>query len=240
MVLTKVQITSAQLIAMPKNDRVFFIQIGNLLNDLNILQKLIFVSAKYTEDTLERRGRNLQALLLVRIHAGKLWEAWELLKRDFFGAKLSHQYEPELDGDAKHSLGELKKYFSRKNIIYKIRNEFAFHYSSANDIENQINSVPNSETFDLLLAKEHGNCLYCMSDVILNYSLLNAVDPSDPQRAIETILDEICAITKHFLDFLGGCLVLIWDKYIGGDNEQIEIGTPPSLEDLILPYFISR
>jgi hypothetical protein len=176
---------------------------GNLLNDLNILQKLIFISGKHTEDKLERRGRNLQALLLVRIHAGKLWEAWKLLKRDFFGAKLSQQYESRLDPLAKNGLSELKKYFSRKNLIFTVRNDFAFHYSSADSIEKQVDATRKEETFELLLAEEHGNCLYSMSDVVLNFSLLNAVDPSDPQRAIEKILDEVCTITKHFLDFLG-------------------------------------
>jgi hypothetical protein len=97
MVLTKVRVSRQQLNAIPRKERIFFIQIGNLLNDLNIFQKLIFISGKHTEDILERRGRNLQALLFVRILAGKLWEAWQLLERDFFGAKLSQQYESSLD-----------------------------------------------------------------------------------------------------------------------------------------------
>ena len=238
MVLNKILISREKLNSIPERERIFFIEIGNLLNELNTLQKVIFIAAKYTEDTLERRGRNLQALFFVRILAGKLSEAWELLKRDFFGAMLSQEYETRLDSDAKKNLEKLKKYFSRQNLIHQIRNEFAFHYSSPEEIKRQLDEVPREEVFELLLAPEHGNCLYSMSDVILNFALLNAVDPADPWRAMDRVLSETFDVTRQFLDFLGECLVIIADQYISLDSEKVEVSNPPALDDLALPYFV--
>jgi len=92
MELNKIRISREKLDSIPRTERIFFIQVGQVLNELNTLQKVVFVAAKHTEDTLERRGRHLQALLFSRMLAGKLWEAWELLGKDFFQAKLSKEY----------------------------------------------------------------------------------------------------------------------------------------------------
>lgn len=238
MVLNKILISKEKLKSIPEREQIFFIEIGNLLNELNTLQKVIFMSAKQTDDTLERRGRNLQALFFVRILAGKLSEAWELLKRDFFGAKLSQEYETRLDPDATKNLDKLKKYFSRQNLIHQIRNEFAFHYSSPEQMKKQLEGVPKEETFELFVAPEHGNCFYSMSDVILNFALLNAVDPTDPWRAMDKVLGEIFDVTRQFLDFLAEFLVIIVDRYIGLDSEKVEVRNPPALDHLALPYFV--
>lgn len=247
MVLNKILISREKLSSIPKSERLFFIEIGNLLNEMNTLQKVIFIAGKHTEEPLERRGRNLQALFFVRILAGKLSEAWELLRRDFFGAKLSQEYETRMDAEAKKSLETLKSYFSRQNLIHRIRNDFAFHYSSPEDLQSQLDTVPTEEVFELLLAPEHGNCLYSMSDVILNFSLLkavhpdlNPVDPDDVSRAMDKVLGETFHVTRQFLDFLGECLVIIADRYLGLRSEPVEVRNPPVLQDLSLPYFVRQ
>ena len=76
-----------------------------------------------------------------------------------------------------------------------------------------------------------------MSDVILNFSLLNSVDP-DPGKAMDKVLAEIFEITRHFLEFLGECLLIIADQYIGLSSEKVGVGDPPFLDDLVLPYFV--
>ena len=239
MVLNKITISKEKLASIPRTERIFFIQIGQILNELNTLQKVIFIAGKHTEDTLERRGRNLQALFFSKLLAGKLSEAWLLLGRDFFGARLSKDYEPRLTPEGKDSLDKLKRYFSDQNLIHQIRNNFAFHYTSPEDIEKQLDSdqIPSEEVFELLIAAEHGNSLYSMSDVILNYSLLNSVHP-DPWKAMDIILREVFDVTKQFLEFLGDCLVIIADQYLTLDSETLDIGEPPLLSDLTLPFFV--
>jgi len=239
MELNKIRISREKLDSIPRAERIFFIQVGQVLNELNTLQKVVFVAAKHTEDALERRGRHLQALLFSRMLAGKLWEAWELLGKDFFKAKLSKEYELLLTSDGKNSLNKLKRYFSTQNLIYRIRNEFAFHYTQQEPIENLLNAVPTEEVFEIYLAPEHGNCLYSMSDVILNFSLLSSIN-ADPQKAMDKVLGEIFGVAKDFLEFLGDCLVVIADRYLSPQSERVDVGNPPFLSDVTLPFFVER
>ena len=237
MVLNKISISRKKLESAPRAERIFFVQIGQILNELNTLQKVIFIAAKYSGNTLERRGRHLQALFFSRILAGKLAESWELLGRDFFGAKLSKEYEPQLSVEGKNSLDKLKRYFSNRNLIHGIRNDFAFHYTSPENIEKQLEEVPSEEVFELLIAPEQGNCLYSMSDVIVNFSLLNSVDPN-PWKAMDIVLSEIFDVTKDFLEFLSNCLVIIADRFLAPHGEPLDVGDPPLLADLTLPFFV--
>ena len=129
----RLSITETELNSIPEDERLFFIQTGQILNDLNILQKFLIISSNKLEDTTdttERKGKNSQSLLITRLLAGKLHESWELLKRIFFSARISQQYEQSLSPSAKDGLNKLKKYYGKQNLITQIRNEYSFLYSN--------------------------------------------------------------------------------------------------------------
>ena len=105
----EIPISKNQLDSIPADERVFFFQIGHLANELSTLNRLLlFVSNSDGFTDLERRARNAQAMLLIRLCSGKLFEAWQMLQRDFFGSKLSKEYEPLMDESGRNSLTEIK------------------------------------------------------------------------------------------------------------------------------------
>src|SRR5215510_7875427 len=141
----EIPISKRQLDAIPADERVFFFQIGHLANELSTLNRLLlFVSNSNGITDLERRARNAQAMLLIRLCSGKLFEGWQMLQRDFFGSKLSKEYEPLMDESGRNSLTEIKRYFSKSNLIKDIRDNFAFHYS-AEDLRNQIERINDND-----------------------------------------------------------------------------------------------
>lgn len=75
MKIYEVPISKQQLDSIPTSERLFFIEIAHLANELSTLNRLLlFVSnASYTTE-LETRARNSQALLLIRLCSGKLFE----------------------------------------------------------------------------------------------------------------------------------------------------------------------
>jgi hypothetical protein len=241
MKLLKVAIPKSKLVLIPEDERIFFVQLTYLLNELYILQKSIYFSTQETSNVIERKGRNSQALFFVRIQAGKLFEGWELLQKKFFSTKISQKYEIEFSDLGRNSLTELKRYFGKENIISMIRNEFAFHYSheSSDKIKELILDVPDSEVFEMYLSEEHGNCLYDISQVLVNIAILNSIDSSDTQKALEKILQEVHQVTKWFLDFGGDCVLIIM-KNSGLQHGEIEIPDPPSINEVILPYFVRK
>jgi hypothetical protein len=50
-----------------------------------------------------------------------------------------------LDESGKNSLNEIKRYFSKNNLIKDIRDNFAFHYSS-DDLKNQLQRTKDAGT----------------------------------------------------------------------------------------------
>jgi hypothetical protein len=189
-----------------------------------------------------RRAQNSQSLFFVRIQAGKLFEGWKFLERNFFGPKLSKEYEKKLSDIARNSLTGLKQYFSKGNLVYLIRNEFAFHYSpiSSRKINQLIIDAHDSENFEIFLSEYHGNCFYYISHVLVNSAILKSTGATTPEEAIDKLLKEINEVTSWFLEFIGGCLIVIFEKHFGKGHVEIQIPDPPYIHEVTLPYFVRK
>lgn len=157
MKLFKVEIPKSKLDTIPENEVVFFVQCGNMLNDISMLQKLSIFSMNNDKPTdTERTAQILQTMGLLRLQAGKLKEGWVLLDKHFFNARVSQQYAPLFDEKEQKALKSLKTYFDRtNNIIFQIRDEFAFHYPSKDTI------------VKALKAAQTRKCLKCFCQSIL-------------------------------------------------------------------------
>lgn len=241
MKLLKVDIPKSKLDIMLKNEQVFFVQLTHMLNELNILQKCVIVSSNGLKllRAADRRGQVSQALFFIRTLAGKLNEGWVMLERAFFKACLSKEYEKILSQGGKASLSELKRYFRGKNNVNLIRKKFAFHYDR-DKIREELDKIPQSEVLEMFISEHRGNCLYSLSDAVVNWALLNSIDPSSPQRAMEILIDEVAVkVSGWFQEFGGDCIRIIVEK-LDLDYTEIEIPEPPLLDDVRLPYFVKK
>jgi hypothetical protein len=245
MKLLKVEIPKSKLSLIPENERVFFVQTGNLLNDLSMLQKLMIFSTNIkTANQVVHTAQNMQTLSLIRIQAGKLHEGWQLLQKNFFGTKLSREYEKKLSDPEKESLKKLKTYFRKdKNLISLIRNKFAFHYyTSSEEINQLIDEVPNSEIFEIFMSEFYGNCVFSMSNVLITYLILEhtgvANTDENTDKAILKLLRDVIYVTRWFGNFLGGCLLIFTKKHLGLNSTEVEIPEPRDINEVTLPYFI--
>jgi hypothetical protein len=240
----EIPISNQQLNLIPADERLFFIQIGHLANELSTLNKLlVFVSNTTGTTELERRARNSQALLLVRLCSGKLFEGWQMLQRDYFGSKLSKEYEGLLDESGKKSLAEIKRYFSKSNLIKDIRENFAFHYPS-DDLRSQLQHTKNAGTLYIYLGKTHGNSFYSFAEVLVGSAMLSKVEGADPQQAMDAVFADPTNAIKWFLAFIGSCMIILVEKYFGttldalGTN-TIEIPNTKKWKDVQVPFFLA-
>jgi len=245
MKIYEIPISQAQLDSIPPNERLFFIQIGHLANELSTLNRLLlFVINSSCTTNLETRARNSQALLLIRLCCGKVFEGWEMLQRDYFGSKISKEYDDFLDEGGKKSLAEIKQYFSKKNLIKDIRDNFAFHYSS-DDLKVEIPLVEGTDPLCIYLGHSHGNSFYYFADVIVGSAMMSKVPKADPQPAMNTLFEDPISAIKWFLDFIGSCMTVLVEKYLGTtleapETNTIEIHNPKKLKDVQLPYFLEE
>jgi len=234
----KIEIPKAKLLSIPKNERIFLVQIGNLMNDLNVLQKaLAFTMNVDTSDRTIRAAQGGQASLLMRIQAGKLWEGWQMLQKDFFSSKLSAEYGSQLEPNSKQNLVDLKKYFSKDNKIKDIRNNYAFHYSS-DEYEKLIDKAPKEEVFELFVSDNAGNTLYQLSNVLINFAMLDCKKADEIVDKIKGLYEEILQVTKSFVGLIAGCSLVIAKKYLGLESVEVSIPEPCGLNDVQFPYFV--
>ncbi|GAI85010.1 unnamed protein product [marine sediment metagenome] len=105
MKLLKINIPKSKLETIPEIEQVFFIQLTHFLNELNTLQKCVIVSNnKLTSLTsIEKRSQISQAHFFIRTLAGKLYEGWKMIRKDFLETQLSREYENLLSQKGKES-----------------------------------------------------------------------------------------------------------------------------------------
>lgn len=118
-----------------------------------------------------------QSFIIARLLAGKLWEGWELMRKAYFSTKLSLMIESKLPEDTKDALGNLKKYFGKKNVIDSVRNEFAFHYN-AQRVRTQLFLVEETDNLKIYAA-ETEDVLFQFSEIIVGSAMLGAVQTGD-------------------------------------------------------------
>ena len=241
MELLKVEIPMSKLSSIPEDEQVFFVQIGNLLNDLSLFQKLtVFSTNIKTANQAVRAAQNLQTLSLIRIQAGKLHEGWNALQKNFFNKGFSHKYLEKLTPSEKHSYDKAMTYFDdKKNLISWIRNNFAFHYfTKPRIIKKLFDKVSDSEIFEMFMSDFYGNCIFSMSDTLINFAILKYTGITDTNKAMKKLLQDVTEITKCFGHFLGRFLLVFTKEHLGLQSTKVEIPEPSSINKVTLPYFI--
>lgn len=218
--------------------------LGHAVNEINILNKTFYLSCQHPDEPRWRVHAHVsQSLVFARALTGKLWETWMLLKNGYFGSALSRKYGERLDAEAIQALDALKKYFGRKNLIKIIRDRFAFHYSLSD--ANCVPAVqPTADELVMYLAKDNGNTLFYFSDVLVNNALLEAIDPGEPQRAMDRLMTESAKVVSQINEAAGAIMATVVEGYLMAADgklvlEEIEIGEPPVAEEMELPYFIT-
>jgi hypothetical protein len=239
--LLRVDFKRSELDKLPIDEQVFFVQLTHLINELTILQKYVIFSANTMSSStgIQRSAQTIQTLFLLRAMAGKLNEGWKILKKSYFGAKLSKSYDNVLSHTAKDSLEELKKYFTKNNIIREIRNNYAFHYDSEK-VKEEIKHIHQDEVQTVFVSEDSGNCLFAFADTIINRSLLNAVNAADPYQAMDTLVEEIAVkVCRWFQDFGHGWVEAVCRKLGFKSTTDVEMQNVPAIGDIGLPYFVA-
>lgn len=241
MKLLKLEIPKSKLLSVPKEEQVFFVQAGNLLNDLSMLQKLtIFTTNTNTTNKTLRAAQNLQALCLMRIQAGKLDEGWQLLHKNYFGVGLSKKYDRILSQSEEKSLDNIKKYFDNKHNLISLVRDYTFHYfTSSEHISQLIDDVPESEVFEVFMSEYYGNCVFLMSNTLLTFAILKSTGITNTEEAMRKLLGDVKEVTRWFGHFLGGCLLIFTNEHLGLEHTEVEIPEPPDINEVALPFFIN-
>ncbi len=238
-----VTIPASDLKKIPEAECIFLIQLGHIANELLALHRLqlMFTNTEAATDP-ERAGNAFHELFITRLLSGKLHEAWEMLRKDFFGSGLSKSLNSELSLAAQQALDSIKQYFGKENRITKIRNSLSFHFGSS-ELKQTLAQIQDDYNFHLYLHDQDGNSLYSFAEEIVAHSMLTTSGKDASLEELEKIVDESLAIARNFLDLIGECCLILTKKYLrtcfsGAQRETVEIVTTKRLGDLSFPFFL--
>lgn len=234
------QLSRQALLATPDPDLNFLFAACHLANELNILHKLTHwtFSGALEAPTSVREGQMAQAMFLFRLLAGKLNEGHEMLRKAYWGTKISKIYDSHLRDEAKSSLEGIKRYFDQSDcLVRRVRNDFAFHYSPQ-DFASTLRNLPEGEDLTYYPSDTFNNVLYYFAEVTAVTSMLGVVDKENLNR----FLNDLTSLAKYFLGFIQGWLEVFFCRFpqVFRDSEPAsvpEMGRLQSFESITIPFF---
>jgi hypothetical protein len=238
-----ITLTRKQLDSIPEAERRLLVLMAHAGNELNVLSKLFHFSAKAkSEMPILQKAENTQSMVIGRVLTGKIYECWKLMQSAFFGSGLSKKYEPQFDPEASLALKALKQYFGRENLIEKVRNGHAFHYS-LDQIDAGYRTLVDGDPLEVYLAKANTNTVYTFADTIAGRAMLEDIRPGDHQRAFEMLVEETSKAVGRVNEVIGATMIICFRTYLGGDlyalgAKVIEIQGAPDSQSVSIPFFV--
>jgi hypothetical protein len=159
----------------------------------------------------------------------------------FMGRVISKEYLQNMNDEANVALKNINKYFSKENIIYKIRNSLAFHYNPQKLDSGFINAP---DDLDVYIEKTgNSNNLFYFGEVVAGRALLsesgNLNDESE--NPYQKLIHEIFEVGRWFSTAVNHILrrfiekhkEKIWD----GVATEVEFENLVSVLDVHIPWF---
>jgi hypothetical protein len=232
----KLRITKDKLEGIKnERERYLFLQLLNILNDINCFQKVILYSDEKKDNLVAQEAQNQMTMTLLFVLSSKIKEGWELVRKDFLNnPEISKEYNLQFSKYGKECFEFLKSYFGKDNVIDKIRNQVAFHYDT-DLLKAEFSEIVNKE-FNLYISNANGETFSTTSHITWE-TLFNSIN-SDHKRALETILQDTIQTAKYFGGFIRSCIEIIHEKYFDEDDfEMIDIPDPIDFGDINLNFY---
>jgi hypothetical protein len=224
----------------PEEQRLI-VMAGHISNEITILQKILVACMNFRgRSAVAQEGFSTQNLVVAKVLGGKLLEAWQAIKRLYYGSQLSRRLGPELMEESRTAEADLKRYFRRENLLHKVRNGAAFHYSG-DAVPQAIASLPDELPMQIYLAEETGNSLYSFAEQPMFMEAF--AEPAN--RSLQANFDEFIGDTQRvgrdMAVFLQGCIGVLWERLatdVSLREEEVPRQDVGGLHDTYLPFFL--
>lgn len=245
--IVKFSFKKSDLSAAPKAERHLFILSGHLLNELNVLGRLLAWTGKYAStDTVLNAGGLINKTTTFSYAVSKGYEGWKLLEKRFT-PEIREKYLPKFNPGNKKSYEELEIYFAKQNPIKKLRNSFGFHnYDEWDFILRTFDALPN-EDLKFYLHEAPGACVFSMSAETIALCLGKVVDENiaDTEQfgaAFNRLVDEVSKITRQLQFVLFDFQVCFINEYLTESSQRTKIilDKLPDFWDVEIPYFVDE
>ena len=128
--IREIRINKPRFLAAPKGERNFFIALGYAVSELSLTNKFLLFSERYhADDPAELKMHQAQTLMILNMHASRVYASWELINRHFIQSPLGQSCLSAAPKEVSDSIANMKNFFHKdSNIITLIRSNLTAHY----------------------------------------------------------------------------------------------------------------
>ena len=140
-----------------------------------------------------------------------------------------------------------KKRFGASNPLATIRNNFAFHHPTMEQMEAAFQTATtnkDSEEADwsVFVNRALLNTFFFVSDYVMVHAVTQALNETDVNLAHEKLLGELAPIANNLSEFTFGFAKAIFQKYIGSEELVMTVVAKftdaPDIDNLRLPFYV--
>lgn len=223
-------------------ERAFLTVLGNLVNDIISLRKIILLLSDYKGDQINKILSVDQILSMIIIMAGKLYECRSIIGMALKDKEMGIRYDKELSSEGKKRLKRIRK--MDKTPIQKIRNKLAAHYDL--DKIKEVLTKHELDTYEFYMGSEWVFYRYRMLDILRGLLLLElygSKNLNDLEKVKESLIffqDQVIDISDdiyNYFDEVFRRMVALYDcEYQMEEVTNIEVGR---FIDFNIPFFVS-
>ena len=192
----KATLDKAWLESLPSEDRIFFLTLAHILNEINSIYKLLYWTSDISfESDLLALAQLTFSRIAVTTLVGKLKEAREFLNDYNFFIKKNKNFEKynmKMSQEGIDAISNIHNYFRNKNFMGDIRN-LTFHYPKSKNEHNRrtvddgFSSVLPEELTLYLGKDDSSNDLYYFAEAVFARALYKLVDDLDviPDKLVD-------------------------------------------------------
>ena len=231
--------TRADFDRVPDQERLVHLMLGQLANDINLLQKqLIFaINGLGVGSEPEHHAAVAQAMLTERLFAGRLNEAYQFVQGGDC-ARTMLIYEDVLSEEWRDARTRLNAYFNADNLVRRLRNKLAFHM----DVETTRDAyatVPADEPMVDFVTLHQGDCLWGSADVLASFAMISLSGKADIAAAVQQIADDLISVGGLFSTYIRNAQMAFVERHF----PDAEPAMPPifikgpGLLDVRIPFY---
>jgi hypothetical protein len=233
--------TKADLEAAPEAERVFFLMITQLSNDLQILWKqMLMAFANPPAGVVHGQAASTVAMLNLRLLCGRLAEGGRTLHVVF--RNIRDDYEAVFNEKTRAALTDLYALFDdRNNLIKRVRDKVGFHADVAETLE-AFAALPAGVALGDYLAFTINNTLY-WSAAVINDAVLRNLTGTDQASALQKVMSLAQDTTSLFNTVAFAYTRVFAERYLYAALDNLKdhretIGDVQPLHELRLPFFL--
>jgi hypothetical protein len=211
--LTEIFFTKEQLFRLSDEERELVLRLGLVVNELMFFQRVLgSVLVSEPRSDVIKDIWITQVYIALMTLTGKVHEALLILDRFFVSSTVGRDWQPALKGSAQTALDQLRRSLGKGSLLADVRNSFAFHFHSSENLSPHMATLKDDEQLSLYAGMCDANTVhhFALESVVTSLTVKTKSDSA--ADAFNKVANEAAAVIRAFQAFVIGCEEIAFEK----------------------------